>query len=264
MIRPAIASDYPAFATLYRELGLDEAPPPEERWRRELVHGTLIAERDGHIDGYVHFHTLGQVGYVRNLVVRDDARDTGFGTDLMLAAASALRRAGVGEWHLNVRDGNSPALHLYEKLGLRPEHRSTALRFPWSRASELPAVAAVALPVDPREDEDIERELHMLAGQIAMARLAPRVVLCQLRDATCAPVGFAAFDPMFPGARTFRVAIPAFAAPLLAALRPHARSEDRDLALVIDDHDALVELLVAHGATVKLRLVHYAGPLPAS
>lgn len=263
MIRPAAVTDYPAFATLYRELGLDEAPPPPDRWNRELVHGTLIAEREGRIDGYVHFHTLGSVGYVRNLVVADAARGAGFGTDLMLAAATALREAGVREWHLNVRDGNTPAIQLYEKLGLRPAHRSTALRLPWARVADLPSAAATALPVDPRDDEDLERELGMLAGQIAMARLKPTNVLYQLRDVTCTPVGFAAFDPAFPGARTFRVAIPAFAAPLLAALHVHARATSGEVALVVDDHEALVELLVAHGAAVRLSLVHYSGPLPA-
>lgn len=262
VIRPASETDYPAFATLYRELGLEEAPPPRDRWTRDLVHGTLVAEREGRIDGYIHFHTLGRVGYVRNLVVADTSRGAGYGTDLMLAAATALRKVGVSEWHLNVRDGNISAIQLYEKLGLRREHRSTAMRLPWARVAEMPSAAATALPVAPAEDDDLERELGMLAGQIAMARLQTTNVLVQLRDENCAPVGFAAFDPRFPGARVFRVALPVYAGPLLSALRPHAPSTHDDLALVIDDHEALVELLLAFGATVKLSLLHYSGALP--
>jgi ribosomal protein S18 acetylase RimI-like enzyme len=261
VIRPAALTDYPAFATLYRELALEEDPPSEDRWR-DLVRGTLVAEHDARIDGYVHFHTLGHIGYVRNLVVADTARGVGLGTELMLAAADVLRASRIGEWHLNVRDGNEPAIHLYEKLGLRPEHQSTALRFAWARVGELPAEAAEALPVDPREDDDLERELGMLGGQIAMARLHAGNVLCQLRDEHCAPVGFAAFDATFPGARLFRVARPALAAPLLVALEPHALRGDRDLALVVEDAPELVDVLVAHGARVKLHLTHYSGPLP--
>lgn len=264
VIRPAAETDYPAFATLYRELGLDEAPPPRDRWSRDLIHGTLVAEREGRIDGYIHFHTLGRVGYVRNLVVADTSRGAGFGTDLMLAAATALRKVGVNEWHLNVRDGNTQAIQLYEKLGLRREHRSTALRVAWAHVAELPCAAATAHPVAPADDDDLERELGMLAGQIAMARLQPANVLVQLRDENCAPVGFAAFDPSFPGARVFRVAVPAYAGALLAALHPHAQPTHHDLALVIDDHDALVELLRNYGATVRLSLLHYCGALPTS
>ncbi|MDX2088724.1 MAG: GNAT family N-acetyltransferase [Kofleriaceae bacterium] len=254
MIRPAAETDYPAFATLYRELGLEEPPPPRD--------GTLVAEREGRLDGYIHFHTLGRIGYVRNLVVTDTSYAAGYGTDLMLAAATALRQVGVYEWHLNVRDGNTSAIQVYEKLGLRRAHRSTALRFPWARLPELPGAAATAMPVAPAEDDDIERELGMLAGQLAMARLQPTNVLVQLRDDACAPVGFAAFDQRVPGARVFRVAHPDYAASLLTALHAHAQPTHHDLALVVDDHEPLVELLRAYGATVKLSLLHYIGVLP--
>jgi GNAT superfamily N-acetyltransferase len=253
-------TDYEAFATLWIELGLDEAAPRRDRFATELVHTTYVDERDGRVDGYVQVHTLGTIGYVRQLVVSEQARGRGKGAGLMLHAATALRAAGVAEWHLNVKTGNAPAIKLYEQLGLRAEHRSTALRLPWSALFGLPWEPATALPVAAEEDDDLERGLGLLSGQIAMARRRTTHVLRQLRDAGCAPVGFASFDPDFPGARIFRVARPELAGTLLRALRPYARHED--LALVIDDNDPLTEVLVTHGAMVKLQLLHYAGPLP--
>jgi len=253
VIRPARLTDYEAFTVLHAELGLAEPPPARER-----LTGTLVAAHDDRVDGYVHVHTLGTVGYIRQLVVREPVR--GHGAELMLHAAAALKRAGIREWHLNVKQDNATAIALYERLGLRAEHRSTALVFPWARLGELPCEEAVALPVAAEEDNEIERELGMLGGQIAMARRRDGTVLCQLRSADFAPVGFAALDPGFAGARTFRVARPELVKTLLQALRHHARNED--LSIVIDDHPAVVDLLVMHGAIVKLQLVHYAGQLP--
>lgn len=253
-------SDYEAFASLWTKLGLDEAAPGRDRFATEMVHSTFVDEGERCVDGYVQVHTLGTIGYVRQLVVREQTRGRGKGARLMLHAAASLRAAGVAQWHLNVKAGNVPAIRLYEQLGLRAEHRSTALRLPWSAVFGLPHLPATALPVAPEEDDDLERGLNLLGGQIAMARRRATHVLRQLRTADCAPAGFASFDPDFPGARIFRVARPSYAGTLLRALRPHARHDD--LALVIDDDDAVTELLVTHGAIVKLRLLHYAGPLP--
>ncbi|MBL0212298.1 MAG: hypothetical protein IPQ07_00165 [Myxococcales bacterium] len=245
MIRPALAADLAAVATLCRGLGI--AAPP--------LRGTLIAERDGTVAGYVRIQPLGAIGYVRDLVTAPRADDTNL--PLMLAAAAALRSAGVREWHLDAPP-ESAAIGVYEQLGMQPAHRSTALRFPWARLPELPGDHATPLSVSVEDDDDLERSLGMLGGQLAMVRRRPHLVLRQLRDETCAAVGFAALDPA--GARLFRVARPRFAAPLLAALRPFAHHPD--LALVLDDQDALVALLTAHGAKVMLRLLHYSGPLP--
>lgn len=243
MIRPALPADLPAVTSLCKDLGI-VAPP---------LRGTLLDERDGEIAGYVRVQKLGAVGYVRDLVTTPpDA-----GLPLMLAAATALRTAGVREWHLDARP-ESRSIGVYERLGMQPAHRSTALRFPWSHLPELPGEPATASAVSLEDDDDVERALGLLGGQLAMVRKRPQLVLRQLRDDSCAAVGFAALDPA--GARIFRVARPALAAPLLAALRPHTRGPE--LSLVLDDQDALTTLLVDHGAQVVLRLLHYSGALP--
>ncbi len=245
MIRPARPADLPAVEILCKDLGI--AAPP--------LAGTLLDDRDGAIAGYVSVQRLGTIGYVRDLVTAPRVADAGL--PLMLAAAAALRTAGVREWHLDARPESS-SITVYERLGMQPAHRSTALRFAWAGLPDLPGEPAIASAVSVEDDDDIERALGLLGGQLAMVRKRPRVVLRQLRDESCAAVGFAALEPA--GARLFRVARPTLAAPLLAALRPHAR--DPQLSIVLDDQDALAALLVDHGARIAVRLLHYSGALP--
>lgn len=261
VIRAATRDDYAVFAMLFRELGIDDPIPTLARWLSDLMSETLISEREGCVEGYVSFYMIGAVGHVRNLVVAPAARRAGVGLELMRAAAGALRARGADEWHLNVKCDNAPAIRLYEGLGFAVEHRSTVVRMTWAAAAALPADVAVALPVAPAEDDDIERALGLLPGRIAMSRMRADRVLVQLRDEQCAPVGYAMFDPSL-GAHPFRVARPALAGTLLAALRPHARAEH--VQLVVEDDAALVEQLVAVAAERRLELLHYRGLLQGS
>ena len=256
-VRPATVTDYTAFAALFRELDFDEAAPTYARWKSDLMTTTLVAD-GGVVSGYVNFYRLGNAGHVRNLVVAPGARNTGTGMALMTAAADRLRDAGATEWHLNVKANNAAAIHLYEKLGMRAEHRSTVVRFAWRDLPRLPAELATVGPASADEDDDLERAFDLPAGRLAMARRPGRVVYA-MRDAQLAVLGFGVFDPAFPGATPFRVARPALAAPLLARLRAHAKHDY--LQIVCENHDALAQVLIDAGATVRLRLLHYSGPL---
>lgn len=254
LVRSAAVADYFAFAKLFRELETGEPTPKVERWLGDLMRHTLVAD-NGAVCGYVSFERLGNAGHVRNLVVAPDARRRGVGHALMTASADALRAAGASEWHLNVKAHNAAAIELYEKLGMRAEHRSTIVQLAWADVPGAPADVTGAAPED---DDDLERAFALPAGRIAMARRPGRIVL-QLRDTDLSVLGFAVFDRELPGATLFRVVRPGLAMPLLAALRTHARHAY--LQIVVENHDALADALIAAGGTVRLRLLHYSGPL---
>jgi hypothetical protein len=116
-------------------------------------------------------------------------------------------------------------------------------------------VADAAIP-------DIERTLGILRGRLALARSRGRGVTLQLRDARNAPVGVAYFDPTFPGAFPFCVARPTLASVLVDALMPHAFTGQLDFQIVVEHDEPLAEALIAAGGVVKMRLLHYSGPLP--
>jgi hypothetical protein len=102
----------------------------------------------------------------------------------------------------------------------------------------------------------------VLAGRLRIIRARGNRVIVQLRNPGGAPVGLACFDPAFPGAFPFAAARPGLAAPLLRAIAPHARPGDTSLQVVVERDDALVDALRAAGAEIRMRLVHYIGPLP--
>jgi len=264
-IRRAQISDYGAYAAMFRELGVDDPTPSAERFASELAQDILIFERSGTAIGYVSYDRLAGNGFIRNLVVASDARRGGVGVQLMTAAAAQLRLRGATEdWHLNVKADNAAAIRLYERLGMRVDHRSVALRLAWADLDRLPTDDShvTVLPVLDGDDDDIERALDILGGRLQMARTRAKRITLQLRDDQLAPVGVACFDPSIPGAFPFCVTRPALCAPLLRAVAPHARKGDLDFQVVIEDDDELASVLIAAGAEVRLRMLHYSGRLP--
>lgn len=264
LVRRARADDYAAFTELFRELGVDDPIASADRFARDLVSKILFCERDGQAIGYVAHYTLGRDGYIGNLVVAPHARGARVGEALMRAAAAELRAWGASErWHLNVKVDNAPAIRLYERVGMRPAYPLVAVRMSWQAAERLPVDPGVSASLAGLEDDaDLEHALGVLGGQLAVIRARPGRVLVQLRGAHGEPAGIACFDPAFPGAFPFAVVRPALAGALLHAIRPYARPDDTQVNLVVEHHDALAEALVAAGAEVRLRLLHYIGPLP--
>lgn len=265
--RPATPADYPVFARLFLELATGDPTPSPEPWARDIAPQTWLFEQDGAVAGYLWFQRLDGVGYVRHVVVAPELRARGLGGAMLRALADDLRAGGISRWCLNVKPDNLPALRLYEGLGMRETYRSAALRFPWSFVDGLPPTdrSLGTCPIDPAEDAAIEAAFDLPPGQLALNRARPRVALRRLHDPedpAAVALGFAAFDPDFPGAYPFRVAAPALAKPLLDGLRPHA--EKPDMGLVVEADPGLVDLLVRHGARVHLEIVHLEGTVPGS
>ena len=78
------------------ELLVGDPVPGIERWRDEMVPGSLIAERGGRVLGYSYFQLIGATGHIRNVVVAPEARDQqrrGAEADAVAAACAALEGA---------------------------------------------------------------------------------------------------------------------------------------------------------------------------
>ncbi|WP_437641921.1 GNAT family N-acetyltransferase [Sorangium sp. So ce854] len=265
--RPAAAADYEHFARLFVELDVGNPVLPRDRWEGALARDTLIFERDGEVVAYAYVQPLRGVGYVRHVVVAPSHRGRGVGGGVMRAVAAHLRGRGCTRWCLNVKPDNTAAVRLYRSLGMEHAYVLTTFRLAWDAVARLPRPfhRVAARPAQPSDDVALEAAFAMPSGQIAEARGRGGLVLLCLVDPAAeaaAPLGFASFDPLLPGAFPFRVAAPELAAPLLDAIRPHAPRAPEALLVTVEDDDTLVALLRDAGATVQLVGAHFRGEIP--
>ena len=259
MIRAAEDRDYDAFLRLSHELETDDPDPTREAWAKSLLPGMTVFERDGVVVGYTVVRWLPEAAHVMHVAVAPQARRTGVGRALMAEARARVRAKGLREWHLNVKVGNVAARALYESCAMQPLYPSAFMRLPWACVAALPAEPAVFSAVLPDEDGELEARFGLLRGRLAANRARGGRVIAKLRDDAGAPLGVASFDPAHPGAFPFCVARPALARTLLEGLQPHARPVDTYLGVAVENHEALVAALVAAGATVRMRIIHYRG-----
>lgn len=262
-LRPATFDDYPLFAELFPELETGDETPDRERFRRDLLPDTRILLVKERPVGYLNSQVLDGVGYVRQIVIRRDARRTGLARQALLRFADELRTLGCRRWCLNVNPDNRAATRLYQALGMGREYGSAALRISWDAAARLPPASGPLRTgeVPPALDRKIEESFGLVPGLLTAGRESKKA-LCAVFSPDGEVLAVASFDPHFPGAFPFRARRPELVQPLLAEMRGHARPGDPEVHLVIEGDGALAEYLVAHGALVKLRFDHYGGEVP--
>ena len=261
MIRAGEPRDYDAYVRLVAELGTDDPVPAKTEWEASYLAGLLVFERGGEVVGYTSTRMLETAAHVTHVSVAPQARRTGVARALMNAVADRVRERGLREWHLNVKEHNAPAIALYESLGMRRAYRSAFTRLAWDKVGALPEEPELVFSLVAADDERaLEAQFGILPGRLGVARMRGGRVIAQVRDAVGA-VGVASFDPKHPGCFPFCAARPAGARALLDGLRPHARPGDAWLGVAVENDDALIDALVAAGADVRMRILHYRGEL---
>jgi len=80
----------------------------------------LVAEEDSKVLGYVVAQRDQDRAHVLSIAVREDYRRRHVGSKLMRALFKTLRMNGIGSIILEVRESNSAAKGLYQKLGFQP------------------------------------------------------------------------------------------------------------------------------------------------
>lgn len=264
--RAARPGDYSDYARLFPELEVPDPVPTAERWWEKQGERTLIAEEGGQVRGYLWDELIGSTLYIRHVVTDPGFRRGGVAKRLIAASQARARAASAQRWCLNVKDDNVAAITLYESLGLKPAYVTLVLRMSWAR---VPAPETDALAVrEPAADDAprVEVALGLLAGQVAHQRGIGRVLVAAF-DAGGAPVGFAAFDPTFPGAYPFRARDVSAAGALLKGMAPHRVAfgsgdwRDVSVQLVVEENEPLGEALERIGAERVLRILHLAAPL---
>jgi GNAT superfamily N-acetyltransferase len=263
--RSAEPRDYATFARLFPQLETHDPTPPADAWEQGLAPHTTLFEIDGEVAAYTAAKATGASAYVMHVVVDAPFRRRGVAAAAMEGLSARLSAAGCTEWYLHVKTDNAAAIRLYESVGMRAAHEAISLAIPWDAALALPRDArlrACDVRADARHDVAIETALALPPGRIAGLRENGSLVLVRAEDESGQHVGFAAFDPRFPGAMPFCVAHPDAAPALLHAMRPHGLPEHDFVRLVVYGCPALVARLHHAGASTLMEMFVMRGPLP--
>jgi len=125
-VRPAERADLLAVLRIERTCFAD--PWPYDAFERFLGEPAfLVAERHGEVIGYAVADSTPNfgrdIGHLKDLAVRPDARGEGVGRGLLRAALGSLRAQGATVVKLEVRESNAAARSLYDGEGFEPLRR---------------------------------------------------------------------------------------------------------------------------------------------
>lgn len=99
--------------------------PWSERAFHDILHNDkalyLVAEEKGTIAGYCGVCQIMDEGDIMNVAVAQEQRGRGVATVMLQELLEQSSSRGIMAFTLEVRAGNAPAIHLYEKLGFTVE-----------------------------------------------------------------------------------------------------------------------------------------------
>ncbi|NVJ23064.1 GNAT family N-acetyltransferase [Myxococcus sp. AM011] len=268
VLRPGREDDYPTYARLFAELGLEEPPPSATMWAQEVSPRTLLVDGPGGVEGYTSTDALGVLGYVGQLVVAPSARRQGLGRWMMQRVAERLREQGCQSWALNVKRDNAAALGLYTSLGMKLVRQGTNLRVTRAQVAVLPPVphGLMVVPVESGDWEPLTQAFGMMPGKLARYATLPSHRLLRLAREDGEEGTLGMMDVRSGGAVLY---------PFFADSLAHARAllegafsllgEAREsVAVVVTDDVPLEQLLRDAGAGVSLETFELRGALPES
>ncbi|HUS27668.1 MAG TPA: GNAT family N-acetyltransferase [Kofleriaceae bacterium] len=261
MIRAARPDDYDACVRLHAELGVPDPVPERAEWvATNMQRIAVVTDEEDQAIGYMSWRGYGPLAHVMHLAVDPAHRGRRLGEQLLVHARDEAKAAGCTRWYLNVKRDNAPALKLYERVGLRIELESFAMKLPWAN---VPRVAARHRLADTSADDaTIERLFNVPADRVASFRARGSFRLVTLRDDADALLGFAAFSPGFPGAATFCTRSPNLAIPLLEAMRHYADPQFDYVRVTIEGDRPLAEAVLALGAELTFEILRLSATIP--
>lgn len=81
----------------------------------------LVARADGQVAGCCGVTNISGEGDINNVVVEESMRGRGIAQTMLAELLRRGQEMGIGDYTLEVRVSNAPAIHVYEKLGFVSE-----------------------------------------------------------------------------------------------------------------------------------------------
>lgn len=117
-IRPMCLSDVETVSAL--EAQVFSMPWSRNAFTAQLADANslyLVAEMDGVLAGYCGVVNILGEGDIYNVAVREELRGKGIAYAMLTELIAEGEAMGIESFTLEVRSGNAPAIHVYEKLG---------------------------------------------------------------------------------------------------------------------------------------------------
>jgi GNAT superfamily N-acetyltransferase len=257
-IRPAGLGDYAAYVRLFGELAIPDPVPSAERFVTLAEQMRVACDDTGSVVGYVTWRPYGALAHVVQIAVDRERRGQRIGERLLEHVRGEARAAGCTRWYLNVKRGNTPALRLYERCGFAFELESVVVKLAWARLPRIEVRDELAMPTD---DAAIAATFHLPVERIATFRARGSFRMVIVRDEASAIVGFAPFDPTFPGTPAFSAARPELAHAVLEAVRRHADPAFDFVRVTVEGDRPLVDAILALGAEPSFEILRLSAPV---
>ncbi|WP_238483739.1 ribosomal protein S18-alanine N-acetyltransferase [Anaerosporobacter faecicola] len=79
----------------------------------------LVVEREKEIVGYCGLYVVSDEGQITNVAVKQEYRNAHIATEMLTALINKAKGRGACDFTLEVRQSNTAAIHVYEKLGFQ-------------------------------------------------------------------------------------------------------------------------------------------------
>lgn len=258
-IRAARETDYADFTRLFGELAIPDPLPTAERFVASFVPAMSVATLADEVVGFVTWRRYSEIAHVMQLAVDRHVRGQRIGQRLLEHARDAARTAGCTRWYLNVKRDNTSAIKLYERCGLAFELEATVTKLEWARVPRIDGVVEQLSTAD--EDEEIAACARVPVERLRMFRGRGTFRMITLRDGAGALVGFAPFDPTFPGTPMLYAARPELAPALVEAVRRHADPQFDFVRFCVEGDRPLTDALLALGGELVFEILRLSAPI---
>ncbi|MCF2143907.1 MAG: GNAT family N-acetyltransferase [Candidatus Heimdallarchaeota archaeon] len=218
----------------------------EEGFRRSLTGlksllVVAVEKETKNFIGYYRIAIYGREGHIQTIGVHPDYRRKGVGSHLLERSIYQLEKSGCTSYFLYVQTNNTPAINLYKKYGFQGETKSWQFVIPFD-----------LLPNKPRG-----KCRHVEWGEIQLLSLRFNVNPLQIQqyfgkkeqyvlvyEMLGQQLGFARFNPAFPGAFPFILKDPNYFLDMVAILKSYISQKNfTEMKITFENQSRLVNYL---------------------
>lgn len=169
-IHPATPADYPYYLQLYPDLEIDQPPSTLDTWTKHAIPDVSIITHDAKPVGYAWVEQLGEVHYLKHLVVGREHRRKGIGTAALKLLKKAASEKGVTKLGLHCDVLHVIPYKMYVKAGMHLNGQLFHLKAPSNSVKALapqPKDYFTVVIYDPSKWTEMEKDYKIVSGEIA-------------------------------------------------------------------------------------------------